>query len=334
MADGGVVDGAGGPPGPVDRLGVERRPAAVGAAGQVGDQDVGVQLRVAGPAGAVPEPGGDEPAAGQPTGPEVARTRRGRWPGCSTRDARNRPPAPASRRRRRRRRRARRRSGRAPAGRPSAYSTDTDFGAENVRSNPGTRPFQVRNRSPLGVCPVPGFNPASTARRSSPRDRAAPARARRTALPSHRPGISPLAGVVVVEALGDLPQVVGLGADPQLPQRQHPNRTSTPAEPDWREESRPAAAACSTLVHGCELSWAPQGEGSFGHAVVMTCWPGFAGPGARGVLRRGRRVGVRGAHVGWLVGVRDFSARFGLGWGRCPVCRDPSTCGGPDATPT
>ena len=64
---------------PVQGLSVERRPASVGTPGEVGDQHMGVQLRVTGPAGAMPEPGGDEPAAGQPAGPEpsLGRTRRG-----------------------------------------------------------------------------------------------------------------------------------------------------------------------------------------------------------------------------------------------------------------
>ena len=50
---------------------------------------------------------------------------------------------------------------------PNAYMTDTDFGAENVRSKPGTRPFQVRIWVPFGESPVPGASPARTARRSS-----------------------------------------------------------------------------------------------------------------------------------------------------------------------
>jgi len=48
VADRGVVDGAGGPPRPIDGLGVERRPPPIRAPGQVGDQHVRMQLRVPG----------------------------------------------------------------------------------------------------------------------------------------------------------------------------------------------------------------------------------------------------------------------------------------------
>lgn len=44
--------------------------------------------------------------------------------------------------------------------------TDTDFGTENVRSNPGTRRGWLLSVEPFGVSPVPGARPASTDLRS------------------------------------------------------------------------------------------------------------------------------------------------------------------------
>ncbi len=64
-AEVGFVEVSGGLGLEVEVPGVERTPPAIGAAGRVGDQDVGVEVRVTGPARAVPEPGGDEPAAAQ-----------------------------------------------------------------------------------------------------------------------------------------------------------------------------------------------------------------------------------------------------------------------------
>jgi hypothetical protein len=62
----GLVERAGGLGLGVELLTVQRGEAAVGAAGHVRDQDVRVQLRVAGAGGAVPERRRDEPAARQP----------------------------------------------------------------------------------------------------------------------------------------------------------------------------------------------------------------------------------------------------------------------------
>ena len=53
---------------PIQRAAVERAPLAVVATGQVRDQDMGVELRVAGPRGAVKELGGDEPVADEVLG--------------------------------------------------------------------------------------------------------------------------------------------------------------------------------------------------------------------------------------------------------------------------
>ncbi len=64
VAQVGLVEVAGGQAvGAQDRLAVEGSPRAVGRAGQVGDDHVGVEVRVLGAAGAVPEGGGDEALA-------------------------------------------------------------------------------------------------------------------------------------------------------------------------------------------------------------------------------------------------------------------------------
>jgi hypothetical protein len=67
----GLVEIADGLGPPVDGLPVGGRPAAVLGPGQVGGDQVGVQLRVAGPRRAVPEPGGDESAGRDPDGAAV-----------------------------------------------------------------------------------------------------------------------------------------------------------------------------------------------------------------------------------------------------------------------
>ena len=97
-------------------------PPAVCALDQVGDNDVGVELGIAGPAGAVTERGADEPvgldellAAG--SAPGVARLG---WTGGR---ARRRPPGHGRRRSR---------HGRHPV--PNAQRSETPLGAENVRS--------------------------------------------------------------------------------------------------------------------------------------------------------------------------------------------------------
>ena len=76
------------------------------------------------------------------------------------------------------------------SGSPSAYRIDTDFGAENVRSKPGTRFLNVRTWSPFGVNPVPGASPASTARRLSPSTESSSPSAV-DAAPIQRPRVSP-----------------------------------------------------------------------------------------------------------------------------------------------
>ncbi len=57
--------------GAVEGLSVECGPLAVGPASEVRDEDVGVQMGVAGATGAMPEPGGDEPDARQTAGAEL-----------------------------------------------------------------------------------------------------------------------------------------------------------------------------------------------------------------------------------------------------------------------
>ena len=64
MAELGLVEVAGGLRQREEVAGVECAPAALGAAGQVRDQHVGVEMGVAGAAGAMPEPRRDEPVAG------------------------------------------------------------------------------------------------------------------------------------------------------------------------------------------------------------------------------------------------------------------------------
>ena len=122
----GLVEVAGGLGVVVDRRVVEAGPAAVGSLGRVGDQDVGVELGVAVARGAVAEGGGEEPLPLRTRRPAPRRVQL--------------PCVACSRGRPRRRARGRRdlAAGVSP---PSAQSSATDFGAEKVRSKPGTAPL-------------------------------------------------------------------------------------------------------------------------------------------------------------------------------------------------
>ena len=76
------------------------------------------------------------------------------------------------------------------SGSANAYMTLTDFGAENVRSKPGTRPLNGRIWVPFGDSPVPGTSPARIARRSS--SSTASGRFKMSAaVPNQRPAVSP-----------------------------------------------------------------------------------------------------------------------------------------------
>ena len=71
-AEGGVVEGAGRHLPREEVPAVGGRPAAVGALNQVGDDDMGMELGIASPAGAVPKGGADEPLGLDQLGPAMA----------------------------------------------------------------------------------------------------------------------------------------------------------------------------------------------------------------------------------------------------------------------
>src|SRR3954452_11298063 len=66
MAQRCLVEATGGLGLPVQLTPVESGVTAISTAGDVGDEDVGVQLRVTGPAGPVPERGSDESSPAEP----------------------------------------------------------------------------------------------------------------------------------------------------------------------------------------------------------------------------------------------------------------------------
>ena len=98
--------------------------------------------------------------------------------------------------------------------------SETDFGAEKVRSKPGTEPSPGTPWLPSSGSPSTGLRPVSIAVSWS-----APDLARELQLAggvAHPlPGDLALAGVVVLRAFGDLLQVVGLLADAELADGQH-----------------------------------------------------------------------------------------------------------------
>jgi hypothetical protein len=76
----------------------------------------------------------------------------------------------------------------ATSGSANAQASDTDLGAENVRSNPGTRP--ARRIPATNPSPLPGWAPANSAAKSTPST--VPSKPRRAAAaPSQYPGRSP-----------------------------------------------------------------------------------------------------------------------------------------------
>ena len=174
VAEVGLVEVAGGAGLPQQRLAVERPPLPVLAVREIRDEHVGVQLRVAGAAGPMRERGGDEPVDRNDLVSVDATT--GSAPLAFG----------ASRGPRRLRRRARRGTSRAVSGSPSPHSTDTDLGAENVRSNPGTRSFRVW----VSRIPVLGSRPSRIASRARPPTSPLNPKCA-TASPVQRPGASP-----------------------------------------------------------------------------------------------------------------------------------------------
>ena len=89
VAELGLVEVAGGLRQRVEVSGVERAPMAFGAAGQVRDQHMGMEMGVAGAAGPMPEPRRDEPVTGRGVDPA----------GAAANDARVAVPAIRARRR-------------------------------------------------------------------------------------------------------------------------------------------------------------------------------------------------------------------------------------------
>ncbi len=121
VAQRGLVERAGGLGLGVELLAVQRGKATVGAAGHVRDQDVRVQLRVTGAGGAVPERRRDEPNALQPGDAVLAAADLAGLP-LQVASAAETATSCA------------RRTSSISSGPPSANSSDTPFGAENVRS--------------------------------------------------------------------------------------------------------------------------------------------------------------------------------------------------------
>ena len=166
---------------------IQRRPAPVRAAAEVRDQDVGVQLRIPGPRGAMPKR-----RRHQPAGPARPQPRHGRGG----------PPPPNARdsRRLRERRGRARRGPRARSSRsPIPNRTLTLFGAENVRSKPATsyRARRAPQRRPIQRIKAGEDAPQRIAvdrarRGRAPRRRADPRAARFSA-----------AGVVLLHAVAD-----------------------------------------------------------------------------------------------------------------------------------
>jgi len=198
------------------------------------------------------EPGRHEPDARQATGSRTHPTPRWRWPGCSTRGARTGLPL-----------QPRHRVVDGGVERFDDLAAHQRIGQRvQHRHRLGGRERQIEPRHPtlpaphpLPVRGLPGarVQPGEHRPQIIPGDRAGqPEGANGAAQPPARH--LPLAGVVVIETAGDLTEVVRLSPHSQLPQRQHPTRTSTPAARVWREETgrrrRRAAPWCTGVGLG------------------------------------------------------------------------------------
>ena len=208
VAQVGLVDVGGGGGVVVDRRVVEAGPAAVRSLRRVGDQDVGVELGVAVSRGAVAVGGGEEAvaldelrASGSAAGPArlALHVAEGGADGFAVGGSRLRgrrlgPPRPQSR--------------------------ETDFGAEKVRSKPGTGPSPRTPRIESSGSPSTGLRPVSIADELVRADLAFEAEVR-GGVADPLAGRLALAGVVVLGAFGDLVEVVALLAAPELSDREH-----------------------------------------------------------------------------------------------------------------
>ena len=122
----GVVEGGQGALVELDRPGVQRQPPAIRGPHPVRDHQVGVELRIGGPAGVLTERRRDDPL-----GVDDRHLARQSGTGCGHGLRSTRPP-------RRPRRHGPARTSARVVSSPSAHRTDTDFGAEHVTSKPRT----------------------------------------------------------------------------------------------------------------------------------------------------------------------------------------------------
>ena len=149
----------------------------------------------------------------------------------------------------------------------TAYSTDADFGALNVRSNPGTRRGCGRGLLPVRRQPTPpGRQPGQHRPQIIGVDLAVEAEPPGAAADPHAARLAG-AGVVVVEGLGDPRQLVGLLTDAELGDRQHRQPTDSPYTLRVKicERNRPSAGAdgserLAAGESGSDASEAPAGS--------------------------------------------------------------------------
>jgi hypothetical protein len=303
---GGAKHGAGGVLTAVQAGGVQRRPPPVGAAGQVDDQHMGVQMGVPGAAGAMPEPRRHEPRPGQPPGPELvgAAARRSAVVGAATHVA-----------------------GLALQP-PDGLLDGPVVGGDHDRFDERVaEPVQHRHRLRRGEGQIEARHPVLEHRRWTAGRRLTGAGCQSgkhgtqlvtadavavQAEPGRgctHPSSRHLAatGVVVLDTVGDLGQVVVLGADAQLPDRHHPDpekdRPTAAPVPERHTTGARENQPCSTLVHRC--------GGEFGPAAGFV--PSSHSPVSR--LDGGT----------WRLSLRGFSRivrRFGGGAGLSRVVRE------------
>ena len=225
---------------PIQRLAVEGCPAPIGPAGEIRDEDVGVELRVTGAARAMPEPRRDEPGAVKSTGTPLLER-------CRLRSSVVRPAPHETR----------------LALQPRQRIVDSCVdGVGDLRAYERVRE-RVHHRHRLRCRerqiepwdpPLERTDLRPIRRQARPRNK--PRQDGSKVVAGHRvgqiqdvgAGTEPPtrrltgAGVVVVDTARDLGQVVGLGTYAELPQRQHDaSRPSGRCGPSLRPSGR-----CST----------------------------------------------------------------------------------------
>src|SRR5918995_761853 len=152
------------------------------------------------------------------------------------------------------------------AGWPRAQSSETDFGAEKVRSKPGTGPW-LRETPPLPISGSGGGVVAGEHRAQLIAHDVALESELGGSVAGPAPRRLALAGVVVLGAVGDLLQVVALLARSQLSDREHPPSLS-------RERAICVISPAAVILREGRRRWGKRGAAGVQPRLLKSARPG------------------------------------------------------------